>query len=449
MLNIIIVGRPNVGKSTLFNRLIKKNLAVISEKAGTTRDYKEFEAEIADIKFNLTDQAGFEFDQKDKVISFINKSIYLNIEKADIIIMVFDSVVGVTSEDKKISKILKKYNKEIILLGNKSENNNIQYRVSEGWSLGLGEPIAFSALHGVGIDELYNKIKELITPKKEQDFPKSINTQNINPNIKITFVGKPNTGKSTLINTLLGYERLVTSPESGTTHDSIEMNFEWNKVQFTLIDTAGLRRKSKVKESLEYKIVGASLKAIKNTNIAILVVDGTEDLNKQDLSIARWVIEEGRALILCINKWDLIIKKQEVFNKFFNRLQRSLPEMSKSQIIKSSGKIGLGIDEILKLSVVLYDNWNERLKTSILNNWFAKIIEDHPPPLAKSGKRIKLQYISQVKSRPPTFVVFANFSDDLPDSYIRYIKSKLTDNFELYGVPLRLKIRKKKNPYSS
>jgi len=449
MLNIIIVGRPNVGKSTLFNRLIKKNLAVISEKAGTTRDYKEFEAEIADIKFNLTDQAGFEFDQKDKVISFINKSIYLNIEKADIIIMVFDSVVGITSEDKKISKILKKYNKEIILLGNKSENNNIQYRVSEGWSLGLGEPIAFSALHGVGIDELYNRIKEFITPEKEQDFPKSINEKNKNPHIKITFVGKPNTGKSTLINTLLGYERLVTSPESGTTHDSIEMNFEWNKIQFTLIDTAGLRRKSKVKESLEYKIVGASLKAIKNTNIAILVVDGTEDLNKQDLSIARWVIEEGRALILCINKWDLIIKKQEVFNKFFNRLQRSLPEMSKSQIIKSSGKIGLGIDEILKLSVVLYDNWNERLKTSILNNWFAKIIEDHPPPLAKSGKRIKLQYISQVKSRPPTFVVFANFSDDLPDSYIRYIKSKLTDNFELYGVPLRLKIRKKKNPYSS
>ena len=449
MLNIIIVGRPNVGKSTLFNRLIKKNLAVISEKAGTTRDYKEFEAEIADIKFNLTDQAGFEFDQKDKVISFINKSIYLNIEKADIIIMVFDSVVGITSEDKKISKILKKYNKEIILLGNKSENNNIQYRVSEGWSLGLGEPIAFSALHGVGIDELYNRIKEFITPEKEQDFPKSINAKNKSPHIKITFVGKPNTGKSTLINTLLGYERLVTSPESGTTHDSIEMNFEWNKIQFTLIDTAGLRRKSKVKESLEYKIVGASLKAIKNTNIAILVVDGTEDLNKQDLSIARWVIEEGRALILCINKWDLIIKKQEVFNKFFNRLQRSLPEMSKSQIIKSSGKIGLGIDEILKLSVVLYDNWNERLKTSILNNWFAKIIEDHPPPLAKSGKRIKLQYISQVKSRPPTFVVFANFSDDLPDSYIRYIKSKLTDNFELYGVPLRLKIRKKKNPYSS
>ena len=443
MLNIVIVGRPNVGKSTLFNRLIKKNISIISEKAGTTRDYREFDAEIADIKFNLTDHAGFEFNQKNQLISFINKSIYKNLEKANIILMVFDSVVGVTSEDKKISKILKKFNKPTILLGNKSENASVKYQVSEGWSLGLGTPIAFSALHGVGIDELYSRINEFTTPQKEQDL-----LSNKNQNIKIAFVGKPNTGKSTLINTLLGYERLVTSSESGTTHDSIEIDFEWNKNKFKLIDTAGLRRKSKVKENLEYKFVGASLNAIKNTNIAILVLDGTEDLNKQDLSIARWVIEEGRALILCINKWDLIEKKQEVFNNFFSRLKRSLPEMSKSQIIKSSGRVGIGIDELLQLSVEIYENWNKRLKTSVLNNWFEKIIQNHPPPLSKSGKRIKLQYISQVKSRPPTFVIFGNFSDDLPGSYLRYIKSKLTDYFKLYGVPLRIKIRKKKNPYS-
>ena len=447
MLNIVIVGRPNVGKSTLFNRLIKKDLSIVSEEAGTTRDYKEYEAEIADIKFKLTDLAGLDFSKKDKIILLINKFIHKCIDNSNIILMVIDANVGITSDDVKISNLLRKTNKPVILLGNKSEKKNIQFKVSEGWSLGLGPPIVFSALHGIGIDDLYERIKEFENKKTILNLKKLPTNIHNNPSIKIAFVGKPNTGKSTLINKLLGYERMITSKESGTTHDSIELAFKWKNNNFTLIDTAGMRKKSKLKEDLEYRFVGSSLKAIKHTNIAILVVDGTDELNKQDLSIARWIIEEGRALILCINKWDLIINKQEVFNNFYKRLQRSLPDMSKSQIVKSSGLLGLGIDEILNLSVDIYKNWNERLTTSILNNWFSKIIEDHPPPLASSKKRIKLQYISQVKSRPPTFVIFSNYSDDLPNSYITYIKSKLRDHFQLFGVPLRIKIRKKKNPY--
>ena len=447
MLNIVIAGRPNVGKSTLFNRLIKKDLSIVSEEAGTTRDYKEYEAEIADISFKLTDLAGLEFSKKDKIIGLVNKLIHRCIDKANIILMVIDANVGITSEDVKISNLLKKTSKPVILLGNKSEKKNIQFKVSEGWSLGLGPPIVFSALHGIGIDDLYERIKELENKKTIlKQKPQLINTNN-RESIKIAFVGKPNTGKSTLINKLLGYERMITSNQSGTTHDSIELAFKWKSNNFTLIDTAGMRKKSKLKKDLEYRFVGSSLKAIKHTNIAILVIDGTDELNKQDLSIARWIIEEGRALILCINKWDLIIHKQEVFNNFYKRLQKSLPEMSKSQIVKSSGLLGSGVDELLNLSIDIYKNWNERLKTSMLNDWFSKIIEGHPPPLAASKKRIKLQFISQVKSRPPTFVIFSNYSNDLPNSYVTYIKSKLRDHFQLFGVPLRIKIKKKNNPY--
>ncbi len=447
MINIVIVGRPNVGKSTLFNRLINKRLSIVSEIEGTTRDYKEFETSIADLKFKITDLAGFEFDLKDDLIKNINNMIYDQIEKASLIIMMFDANIGLTSEDIRISKFLKKYNKIVILLGNKSEKLNSKYYVSEGWSLGLGEPIPFSALHGDGIDELYERIKkEVKRPLFDKDEDVQDNTSSKQSSIKITFIGKPNTGKSTLINNLLGYNRMITSSLSGTTHDSIEIDFVWKNSKFTIVDTAGMRKKAKIKEELEYKFVGSSLQAIKLTNIAVLVLDSSEELNKQDLSIARWVIEEGRALILCLNKWDLIREKQITFNKFLSRLNRSLPNMSHSKIVKTSGKLGLGIDDIFEVAIEVFNKWNRRLKTSVLNDWFVKVLEDHPPPIS-GGKRIKLQYISQVKSRPPTFVIFCNIPDGLPASYIRYLTSKLRENFNFEGVPLRINFRKKKNPY--
>jgi GTP-binding protein len=422
-MNIVIVGRPNVGKSTLFNRLINKKLSIVSEIQGTTRDYREFETSIADLKFKITDLAGFEFNFKDELIKSINNMIYDQIKKANLIIMMFDANIGISSEDIRISKFLKKYNKLVILLGNKSEKLNSKYNVSEGWSLGFGEPIPFSAVHGIGVDELYERIKkEVKRPILNSDEKIEGNNSSKKSSIKITFIGKPNTGKSTLINRLLGYNRMITSSLSGTTHDSIEMDFVWKNYEFKIVDTAGMRKKSKIKEELEYKFVGSSLQAIKLTNIAVLVLDSSEELNKQDLSIARWVIEEGRALILCLNKWDLIQEKQKTFNKLLSRLNRSLPNMTHSKIL------------------------NRRLQTSALNNWFGKVLEEHPPPMS-GGKRIKLQYISQVKSRPPTFIIFCNNPDGLPDSYIRYLKSKLRENFNFEGVPLRINLRKKKNPY--
>ena len=239
---------------------------------------------------------------------------------------------------------------------------------------------------------------------------------------------------------------MITSSLSGTTHDAIDINIVWGNNNFTFIDTAGMRKKSKIKEGLEYKFVGSSLRAIKLTNIAILVLDSTEKLNKQDLSIARWVIEEGRALILCLNKWDLINEKQKTFNNFLMRLKRSLPEMEHSKIIKTSGRLGLGINDIFEVSTRVFKQWNRRLQTSALNNWFVRVLQEHPPPLV-NGRRIKLQYISQVKSRPPTFVIFCNNPDGLPSSYSRYLKSKLRENFSFDGVPLRINLRKKKNPY--
>ena len=447
MMNIVIVGRPNVGKSTLFNRLINKKLSIVSEIQGTTRDYKEFETSIADLKFKITDLAGFEFDFKDELIKSINNMIYDQIKKANLIIMMFDANIGITSEDTRISKFLKKYNKIVILLGNKSEKLNSKYNVSEGWSLGFGEPIPFSAVHGIGVDELYERIKkEVKRPILNLDKKIEENNSNKKSSIKITFIGKPNTGKSTLINRLLGYNRVITSSLSGTTHDSIEMDFVWKNYEFTIVDTAGMRKKSKIKEELEYKFVGSSLQAIKLTNIAVLVLDSSEELNKQDLSIARWVIEEGRALILCLNKWDLIQEKQKTFDKLLSRLNRSLPNMTHSKIVKTSGKLGLGIDNIFEVAIEVYNKWNRRLQTSALNNWFGKVLEEHPPPMS-GGKRIKLQYISQVKSRPPTFIIFCNNPDGLPDSYIRYLTSKLRENFNFEGVPLRINLRKKKNPY--
>ncbi len=447
MLKIAIVGRPNVGKSTLFNRLTKNHLSITSDKPGTTRDYREYDASIADIEFTLTDLAGYDFSSKDDLGLRINKTINQCIENSDLIIMMFDALNGITSEDQKFSKLIKKINKPTILLGNKSEKKKLDFLVTEGWSLGFGQPIPFSSLHGKGIEELYERIKEyFIKLKMDYGGIAKEKLKNINSPIKLAFVGKPNSGKSTMINRILGYDRMITGSESGTTHDSIEIDFVWNEKEYQLIDTGGMRKKSKVLDDLEFKVVGSSLRSIKYANIVILMIDGTKQLNKQDLSIARWVIEEGRALILCLSKWDIISNKQETFNSVVHRIKRSLPDMRKTPIVKSSGLLGLGIDELMNLSENLYSKWNARIQTSILNDWFQNVIEIHPPPL-KKGKRIKLQYISQIKSRPPTFIIFSNIPESLPDSYIRYIISKLRENFNFFGIPIRIITRKKKNPY--
>ena len=451
MLKIAIVGRPNVGKSTLFNRLTGRNLALISEQAGTTMDFREHKASIAEIEFLLTDMAGVELSDKGDLSEKINEQIVNCINETDLVFLLFDVSVGITGEDIQFAKTLKKTKKPIILIGNKSESKERALNVFEGWNLGLGKPIAFSAAHGQGINELYESIKEFLILKNKSNFGQeliesSINEDIKNSHMKITFVGRPNTGKSTLVNNILGYDRMLTGPKSGITHDAIETELNWKGIPFQLIDTAGMRRKSKIFEELEYKTIGDSLRAIKFTNIAVLMLDGREKLNKQDLAIARWVIEEGRALIICINMWDVVNEKEVVFNLLKSRLERSLPQIKGVSVLKISGLLGNGVNQLMVESKKVYEVWNKRITTNVLNKWLENVTEFHPPPMAK-GRRIKLLYISQVKTRPPSFVIFSNQPSYLPISYLRYLTSKLREDFNLTSVPIRLMTRKKDNPY--
>ena len=450
MLKIAIVGSPNVGKSTLFNRLVGKNDALISSKAGTTRDVREGLGKIGDIEFILYDMAGVETIKKDELTNQINTKIEEIIFLSDTIMLVFDSKLGITSEDVIFSRKLKKLKKNIILLGNKSEGKENTLNFMEGWNLGIGEPISISSAHGLGLNNLYEALKPFIKIHSNNKF-KNYNNEEENKAtllMKVTIVGRPNTGKSTLVNNILGFDRMLTGSESGITHDAIEIPFEWKGKSFSLIDTAGMRRKSKVFEEVEYKIVGDTLKAIKFTNVAVLLIDGRDEINKQDLAIARWVVEEGRALIICINMWDLVKDHNFVFTRLLSRLERSLPQIKGVPVLKISGLLGNGIDELMNQLQYVYKLWNKRISTGKLNTWFENIKDIHPPPIVK-GKRIKLLYIVQVKARPPNFVIFANQPSYLPDSYLRYLTSKLREEFNLYGIPIRINTRKKSNPYVS
>ncbi len=449
-INIIIVGRSNVGKSTLFNRLVGRRLALVHDIPGVTRDLREGYIKNTNEFYKLNDTAGFEDLNK----CFLNDKIqnktkdFLKI--SDLALLVVDGRAGITKDDLNCLSQIRKIISNIILVVNKCEGIEFKQHLNDFYSMGLANPIFISAEHGNGIETLLNSIKVLTSQKnlnQKEDIP-SLETSNYkNDLLKLTIVGRPNTGKSTLFNYLVGSQRVITSNEPGVTRDSIQQRISFDGRFFDLIDTAGLRRKSKVIDVVEKLSAMDTIKSIKVSDIVILLIDATKFIDKQDLTIASSVISEGRGLIIGLNKWDLINDQDSVLRNVKERLKESLSQIKGVEIITLSSKTGLRVSVLIEKSYDLYNLWRIRLETSKLNRWLESVTRLNPPPLSSRKKRVRLKYITQVKSKPPSFIIFTTSSNEVSESYKRFLKNDLIKQFNLHGIPIKLGIRKQKNPY--
>ena len=443
---VAIVGRPNVGKSTLFNRLVGRKLALVDDTPGVTRDRREGEATLGDLAFTIIDTAGLEDAADDSLEARMRMQTEAAIEEADVCLFMIDVRAGVTPVDEYFSQLLRRSSKPVIILANKSEGR-AELGAYEAFSLGYGDPVAISAEHGEGLGSLYDALQpfsdaaQLVVDEEEEDF------DDPDKPLKIAVIGRPNAGKSTLINTLVGKERLLTGPEAGITRDSISIDWEWNDRRIKLFDTAGIRKKSKVNEKLEKLSVADGLRAIRFAEVVVVTFDATIPFEKQDLQLADLVVREGRSLVIALNKWDLIEDRQETMEMLREKCERLLPQVRGVPMIPISGITGHNLEKLLKAVVTTYDVWNTRLSTSQLNRWFDDITQYHPPP-AVAGRRLKLRYITQAKSRPPTFVIFCTRADAFPESYKRYLLNAIREDFKLPGIPLRLILREGDNPYA-
>ena len=442
---VAIVGRPNVGKSTLFNRLTQRRLALVDDTPGVTRDWREGEARLGDLGFRVLDTAGLEEAERDSLPARMSEQTERAIGGADAVLFLIDARAGVTAVDRHFAERLRRRDVRTLLVANKTEGRAGGPGLIEAYELGLGEPIAISAEHGEGMAELYEALRPLIesvipeaepTPQPEASKP-----------LQLAVVGRPNVGKSTLVNRLLGEERLLTGPEAGITRDAIAVEWRWRGKPVRLIDTAGLRRKAKVEAKLEKLSVADTLRAIRFAEVVILVLDAEQMLERQDLAIARLVEEEGRALVLAVNKWDIVADKPKALEKLRDRLEVSLPQLQGVATVTLSAKTGRGIEKLMPAIFAAHDTWNRRIATPALNRWLETAQARHPPPLV-SGRRLKLRYMTQANVRPPTFALFASKPGDLPESYRGYLVKRLREDFELPGVPIRMMLRKGKNPYS-
>ena len=447
MLKIVLVGRPNVGKSTLFNRLVRSDKAIVNNQPGVTRDRKYGRGSLVDLNFILIDTAGiddwFEINTENQSES----QTLFAIEDSDIIIFVIDGRVGVLPVEEILAKNLIKTNKSIIVLVNKSEGSQGLVGLSDSASLGIDNVIPFSAEHGEGLSNLYDALKEKIEFENKKIYKNNgLNTHEKKSSIRIGIIGRPNTGKSTLINNIIGQKRLVTGVDSGITRDSIEVLWNYKNYPISIIDTAGLRRKAKVINILEKDMVNDTLKTIKFSDICVLLVDASKAIDKQDLTIARMIIGEGRGLIIGANMWDKVIDKSIIKEKIYNQLKISLSQIKKISIIFMSGLQTQGIENLFDTVLDIKKRLNIRISTGKLNRWLAPIIENNPPPLYK-GKKNNVRYITQVNVRPPTFAVFMSSPDNLQNSYKRFLASSLMQDFDLAGLPIRIMYRKGSNPY--
>ncbi len=448
MLKIVLVGRPNVGKSTLFNRLVRSDKAIVNNKPGVTRDRKYGRASLVDLNFILIDTAGIEDSFEAKTVNQSKSQTLFALEDAQIIIFVIDGRVGVLPVEKMFAKSLIKTNKSTIVLVNKSEGENGLVGLSDSATLGFDHVIPFSAEHGEGLSDLYDYLKDLIKfENKETHKINDLNTHKKKSSLRIGIVGRPNTGKSTLINNIIGHKRLVTGVEAGITRDSIEVSWNYKNNPISIIDTAGLRRKSKVINNLEKDMVNDTLRTIKFSDICILLVDASKGIDKQDLSIARMIIGEGRGLIIGANMWDKVIDRNTIKDEIFNQFKISLFQIKKISIIFLSGLQSQGIEELFENALDIKKRLSIRISTGKLNRWLTPIVEDNPPPLYK-GKKNSIRYITQVNVRPPTFVVFLSSPDNLQSSYKRFLAASLMKDFNLSGLPLRIMYRKGNNPYA-
>ena len=444
-LKVAIIGRPNVGKSTLFNRLAGRKLAIVHDKPGVTRDRKETEAKLQDLDLLIIDTAGYEYSNEDNLERRMWEQTKKAIDIADVCLFLYDARDGLQPYDEHFADILRKSHKPVVLLANKCEGKFQEDSRFEAYKLGLGEPIPFSAEHALGMLDLYDALKKHY--KEEEQTEDDDEEYSKEKPIQLAIVGRPNVGKSTLVNALLQDDRMLTGPEAGVTRDSISLDWEWKGRKIKLVDTAGLRRHSRVSDSLEKMSAASSKHAAFMAQVVVLVLDADAVLDKQDLTIASKVLDEGRALIIAVNKWD-IANRKEAIDKLNYKLKTSLTQAEGIPTVTISALKNEGLDKLMSAVLKVYERWNLRVPTAPLNKWFADMIEAYPPPLGKNKRRIKLRYITQIKSRPPSFVIFSSNPEGLPDSYLRYLTNNLRDTFNMGGIPLRISVRKTDNPYA-
>jgi GTP-binding protein len=438
-LKLAIVGRPNVGKSTLFNRLAGKKLAIVDDRPGVTRDRRYASGRIGDIELELIDTAGFEDVTDESLEARMRAQTERGIDEADVVLFVMDAREGVTPLDRIFAELVRRRDKPVVLAANKAESRSAEAGAAEAFSLGLGDPLMLSAEHGEGMAELYEALApfEGLSSDDEEESEKPI---------LIAIVGRPNAGKSTLVNRLIGEERLLTGPEAGITRDAIPVDWEWEGRAVRLVDTAGLRKKARVQETLEKLSTSDSIRAVTFAEVVILVMDANNAFETQDLQIADLVEREGRCLIYCIAKWDTVEEPQARLADLRETADRSLPQLRGAPLVFLSAETGRGVDKLMPAVLKAHANWSVKVKTRDLNDWLKVMTQRHPPP-AVNGKRIKPKYMAQTKARPPTFVLLASRADQMPDSYRRYLVNGLRESFDLPGVPIRLQVKQGANPY--
>ncbi|MDX1422613.1 MAG: ribosome biogenesis GTPase Der [Kiloniellales bacterium] len=460
---VAIVGRPNVGKSTLFNRLVRKRLALVHDQPGVTRDRREGEGRLYGLSFRVIDTAGFEDATDDSLEARMRAQTERALEAADLVLLLIDARAGVTPIDEVFARLLRARGRPVVLVANKCEGSRGEAGLLEAYSLGLGEPVALSAEHGLGLADLDEAVRSYLSADedsdgdgdgdevREADEEEDRTSAAARPEgpLHLAVVGRPNVGKSTLINRLLGEERLLTGPEAGITRDAIAVPWRYRGRELRLVDTAGLRRRARITERLEKISAADSLRALQFAQVVVLVVEAeaSAPLEKQDLAIARQVVDEGRALVIALNKWDICADKAGARRALADRLARSLPQTRGVPVVTVSALRGEGLARLMDAVFAAYEVWNRRVPTASLNRWLAEVIAHHPPP-APAGRRIRLKYITQARTRPPTFAVSCSKPEALPASYLRYLENALREDFDLPGTPIRIHLKKSKSPFA-
>lgn len=480
---IAIVGRPNVGKSTLFNRLIGRRSALVDPTPGVTRDRREGDAYLGKLRFTAIDTAGLEDAPKSELEAEMQVQTLRAIDEADATLLVFDARIGITPLDRYFADLMRKSKSPVILVANKCEARAADAGRLEAYELGLGEPVAIASEHGIGMPDLEDAIAaalegfdwesdeaeaeavsdvpaireaETTAENGEEPDPEALDFEDLEDEpafeeyhgpLQLAIVGRPNVGKSTLVNNLLGDERVITGPEAGITRDAISIEWTWQGTPIKLIDTAGMRRRARVNQKIEKLSVSDTLEAIRFAHVVVLVVDATMMPEKQDLVIARHIIDEGRAIVIAVNKWDVVENGQDALKLMFDRMEISLPQIRGVPVVTLSALTSRGIHKLLPAVLEVYEIWNRRVSTGPLNRWLHGAIERHPPPI-NHGRRIRIRYITQSKSRPPTFAVFCSQPTGVPESYVRYLTNGIREMFDFPGVPIRINLRGQKNPYA-